>query len=192
VADNGRQVALQIDALMEIPMKTSKPWTNETFTKRVDHEAGRHRPPRTPRGARVCQHCGAVYEKRRWVAAASTRSASLRALAAPALTICPACRMIADQRFGGEVRISGGYVPAHRAAIERLVRNEAARAAEDNPTAAIVSLDRPAPRRLVVRTTTEHLAQRIGHALHKAMHGQVRYRFSHENKFAHVTWTRDE
>lgn len=173
-------------------MRSPKPWTNETFTKRVDHEAGKHRGPRTPPGPRVCERCGAVYEKRRWSVAGSMRAASLRALAAPVLTTCPACRMAAEHRFGGEVRITGAYVPAHRAAIERLVRNEAARAAEDNPTATIISVDLAAPSRVIVRTTTEHLAQRIGHALHKAMHGRVRYRFSHENKFAHVTWTRDE
>jgi hypothetical protein len=81
---------------------TSKRWTNVTFTKRVDHEAGRRRGPTAAKGPRICQACGAVYVKRRWT-----------------------------------------------------------------------------------------FAQRIGHALHKALHGTVRYRFSHENKFAHVTWSRD-
>jgi len=44
---------------------------------------------------------------------------------------------------------------------------------------------------MTVRTTTEHLAQRLGHALEKAFHGEVRYDFSHENKLAHVWWRRD-
>lgn len=45
--------------------------------------------------------------------------------------------------------------------------------------------------RVTVTTTTEHLAQRLGHALEKAFDGEVRYDFSHENKLAHVYWRRD-
>jgi hypothetical protein len=45
--------------------------------------------------------------------------------------------------------------------------------------------------RLVISTTTEHLAQRLGHALEKAFDGEVRYHFSHENKLARVYWHRD-
>ena len=45
--------------------------------------------------------------------------------------------------------------------------------------------------RLVITTTTEHLAQRLGHALEKAFGGEVRYDFSHENKLARVYWQRD-
>jgi hypothetical protein len=99
--------------------------------------------------------------------------------------------MAADGRFAGELRLSGAYLRQHRTEIDRLIRNEAARAAEDNPTARIVRIDCPAADRLTVRTTTEHLAARIGRALKRAMHGTVHYTFSHENKFAHVTWSRE-
>jgi hypothetical protein len=44
---------------------------------------------------------------------------------------------------------------------------------------------------LTLATTTEHLAQRLGHALKKAFKGKVHYDFSHENKLAHVYWQRD-
>jgi hypothetical protein len=98
--------------------------------------------------------------------------------------------MIADGRFAGELRASGTYVAGHHAEVEQLIRNEARRAAQDNPLARIVRLDRTADG-LTVRTTTEHLAKRIGQALHKAFHGTVRYHFSHENKFAHVIWSLD-
>jgi hypothetical protein len=43
----------------------------------------------------------------------------------------------------------------------------------------------------MLSTTTEHLAQRLGHALEKAFDGKVDYDFSHENKLARVTWRRD-
>ena len=47
------------------------------------------------------------------------------------------------------------------------------------------------PIALVLSTTTEHLAQRLGPALEKAYDGQLEYDFSHENKLARVTWQRD-
>lgn len=171
-------------------MRTSKRWTNATFTKRVDHEAGKHRGPTASKAPRICRGCGAVYAKRRWTIGTPPPVRTLRAIAAPELVICPACRMAAEGQFAGEVRVSGGFVAGHRAEIERLIRNEARRAAEDNPLGRILQLNRAAAG-LTVRTTTEHLAKRIGQALHKALHGQVHYQFSHENKFAHVTWSRD-
>jgi hypothetical protein len=45
--------------------------------------------------------------------------------------------------------------------------------------------------KLTLSTTTEHLAQRLGHALEKAFSGKVEYDFSHENKLARVHWQRN-
>jgi hypothetical protein len=42
-----------------------------------------------------------------------------------------------------------------------------------------------------VTTTTEHLAQRLGHALEKSFGGNTHYEFSHENKLARVNWMRE-
>jgi len=173
-------------------MHTAKPYTNVTFTKRVDHEAGRHRPSRAPRGPRVCERCLAVYVNRRWTLGTTPRARAIRRVAAPAMTVCPACRMAAEGRFGGEVRLSGAFLAKHAAEIERLLRREAERAAEDNPTARILRWDRPATDRLTVTTSTEHLAERLGRAVRRAFKGSVRYTFSHENKFAHVVWMRNE
>ncbi|MGE5837503.1 MAG: BCAM0308 family protein [Acidobacteriota bacterium] len=171
-------------------MRTSKRWTNVTFTHRVDHEAGMHRGPAAAKGPRICERCGAVYTKRRWTLAPTIRPRTGPQISVPDLTLCPACQMAAEGRFGGEVRLSGAFLSGHRGEIEQLIRNEARRASDDNPLGRIVRMDRTAAG-FTVRTTTEHLAQRIGHALHKAFHGTVRYRFSHENKFAHVIWSRE-
>ncbi|HUU35439.1 MAG TPA: hypothetical protein VMW48_15345, partial [Vicinamibacterales bacterium] len=80
---------------------------------------------------------------------------------------------------------------AHAQEVQALLDGEAARAAEDNPLGRIIERRRDAEGRLIVATTTEHLAQRLGHALEKAFTGRVRYDFSHENKFARVYWHRD-
>ncbi len=44
--------------------------------------------------------------------------------------------------------------------------------------------------RLIISTTTEKMAQRIGRAVKKAFHGEVAYNWSHDNKLARVDWER--
>jgi NMD protein affecting ribosome stability and mRNA decay len=171
-------------------MRTTKPYSNATFSKRVDHDAGRHRPPKTAPGLQVCPSCGAAYVNRRWVQAGQSARHASRTVV-PRSVLCPGCRMAAEGTWRGEVRMSGSFLSAHRPEVERLLRNEAARAGEDNPTGRITRWMSDGPDALTVRTTSEHLAKRLGQALHKAFRGRVRYQFSHENKFAHVLWSRE-
>ena len=171
-------------------MRSNKPYTNVTFTKRVDHVAGSHRPPKAPHGSVVCQACGAVFIRRRWVAA-GTPNARLTARSGPVVrATCEACRMVAEGTWRGELRVSGEFFATHHEDIEHLLRNEVARSLADNPLARIVKWTPSGPSGLTVTTTTEHLAKRLGHALRKAFDGTVHYEFSHENKFAHVSWKR--
>jgi hypothetical protein len=171
-------------------MRSQKPYTNTTFTKRVDREAGRHRPARAPSEPRVCGTCGAVYRRRRWVTAEQAGPVA-GTDPPPAVVTCPACRKIGAQQASGFLYLSGAYLATHRDEVVNLVSAEAKRAAEDNPTGRIIALE-PAPDgSLVVTTTTEHLAERLGHALAKACDGDVRFDFSHENKLARVYWHRD-
>lgn len=174
-------------------MRSDKPHTSVTFTKRVDHEAGRHRPPKAPTEPRVCVSCGAVYEHRRWVTAAQAarRGVAVAGQDAPAPVRCPACRIIAHGSPAGMLVVDGDFADAHADEVQRLLDRESARAAEDNPLGRVIDRRRDADGRLVVSTTTEHLAERLGHALEKAFTGRVRFDFSHENRFARVYWHRD-
>jgi NMD protein affecting ribosome stability and mRNA decay len=171
-------------------MRTTKRYSNVTFSKRVDHESGRRHPARSASGLLVCPDCGAAFVNRRWVPAGRPAKQVSHAFV-PRRVRCPACRMAAANTWRGEVRMSGSFLAAHRAEIERLLKNEAARSGEDNPTGRITRWISAGPDALTLRTTSEHLAKRLGQALHKAFRGRVRYQFSHENKFAHVVWTRD-
>lgn len=165
-------------------MSNEKKYTNQTFTKRVDHEAGRHRTERAGSEPAQCEVCGNVYADRRWKRPT--------ALAEPArMVVCPACEAERKGIPSGYVHLDGGFLKAHFVEIEKLLRNEAERASEDNPLARIMGMEKEKDGALTVRTTTEHLAQRLGHALEKAFNGDVRYDFSHENKLAHVWWKRD-
>ena len=133
-----------------------------------------------------------MYSSRRWTASRSTLTKSPDEHLAPAqTTLCPACK---QQRTGeprGFVFLDGDFFSAHGDEIEQLLRNEAKRAAEDNPLARAMEFKRGEGHKLTVSTTTEHLAQRLGHAIEKAFGGSVHYDFSHENKLARVSWRRD-
>jgi hypothetical protein len=179
-------------------MSEMKKYTNQTFTKRVDHEAGSHRAEQGLAEPAVCQYCGNVYADRRWTrpgeAVEGEKHPHFRP---PQQVVCPACRAERSGIASGYVHLDGGFLGLHLTEIENLLRNEAERAGEDNPLARIMGIDNADASaasgqcEMTVRTTTEHLAQRLGHALEKAFHGEVRYDFSHENKLAHVWWRRD-
>ena len=170
-------------------MRSTKRYTNATFTKRVDHDAGRHRGPRAPAEPLRCSGCGAVYTKRRWVPPASERAAMLRSSAAE--TLCPACEMREAGTARGYLTLEGGFLVTHRADLEALIRAEDARSADVNPTARILAWDESVPGVLTITTSTEHLVVRMGHALERAFGGSTEYRFSHENKLARAFWRRD-
>jgi hypothetical protein len=174
----------------ECGVRSAKRYTNVTFTRRVDHEGGRHRPSRAPAEPRACSGCGAVYVRRRWLPPTDIRALMIRASGTATATRCEACRTQASGVPGGYLTVEGEFAATHRDEIARLLRNEAERTAADNPLARILSWERHATR-LDLTTTTEHLAARLGHALQKAFGGAVNYGFSHENKLARVTWRRD-
>jgi len=172
-------------------MRSAKPYTNATFTKRVDHAGGRHRPPRAPAEPAACvPGCGAVYVKRRWSQAPSARLLAGSAGTPLVVRLCPACRRRRTGVPHGYVHVEGGFFVTHRSDLEHLLHNEAARAREDNPLAQVMSWRHFKDGSLLIATSTEHLAQRLGHALEKAYDGAVQYGFSHENKMAHVWWKR--
>jgi len=173
-------------------MRSPKRYSNVTFSKRVDHDAGRHRGPHAPSEPAECRSCGAVYADRRWTPAGALAKAGKHKNWHPkTMTLCPACKKKDEGVPAGFVYVSGGFLSAHRQEIEHLVDNEAGRAAVDNPLAQIMGRETDENGRLVISTTTEHLAQRLGHAIEKAFDGKIHYEFSHENKFARVYWHRD-
>ncbi|HEY2931945.1 MAG TPA: BCAM0308 family protein [Acidobacteriota bacterium] len=167
-------------------MNAAKRYTNTTFTKRVDHGEGL-RPVRHPSEPLICRICQAVYSAQRWTPArhAPHLDRELKA------TVCPACHQMKSGTPSGLLYVQGMFLIDHGAEVETLLRNEAERASEDNPLARVMSWKLSGPLGWTVATTTEHLAQRLGGALQKSFGGDVVYLFSHENKFAHVWWTRN-
>src|SRR5687768_7011254 len=171
-------------------MKSNKRYTNQTFTKRVDHEGGLHRESRGAAEPAVCEKCGAIYENRRWTAKEKARRHDRFENWQPTKTMCPACKQIEEEIFSGYLSLSGGFLKTHREEIKNLIENEAREAAEANPLSRIIQWVKKDESEMI-ETTTEQLAERLGHALHKAYRGGVAYHFSHENKLVRVYWHRE-
>jgi hypothetical protein len=176
-------------------MRSPKRYTNQTFTKRVDHDAGSHRQARRHAEPAVCERCGNVYADRRWsrpepAGPAATGSEKHPHFRPPKMVLCPACKQEQEGIPKGFLTLSGAFYRKHADEILRLLRNEAERAAEDNPLARIMGIKREGDKTQVT-TTTNHLVQRLGHAIDKAYGGEITYDFSHENQLTRVYWKRE-
>lgn len=147
------------------------------------YESGKHQPAGV-----VCSHCGAEARGQRWVMHGDAGSARLAAGMGTA-ALCPACTKTAEDLPQGIVTLRGDYWRQHRAEIQNLIQNVAAEVAEVNPMARIMAVTDD-DETLVVETTTEKLAQRIGRQLVRAYNGSVRYRWSGGNHLVRVDWER--
>lgn len=137
----------------------------------------------------VCSRCDAVVRDSRWVLDASRRKLLLASGTATEVA-CPACHRAAEHQPRGILTIAGGYWKTHRDEILNLLGNEAREAMGDNPIERVMRTAEEGPN-LVVETTNENLAQRLGRALHRAHKGEVNYAWGDGNHLVRVRWERD-
>jgi len=102
----------------------------------------------------------------------------------------PAAKHVDSVEPHGYVHIAGAFATEHRPEIEALVRREADRARRDSPASDAIAWDDDGTGGLLVTTTTEHLAHRLGRALHDAFGGELHHGFNGHNKLALVWWLR--
>jgi len=105
------------------------------------------------------------------------------------MVVCPADRRVRDRLPGGILSVSGEFFHSHRETIEDLIRNEEQRARSNNPMERIMERE-DGNGTLTIHTTNPKLAQRIGHALEKAYHGETEYKWSGDNRLVRVDWRR--
>ncbi len=172
-------------------MNSSRKFDNQSYKKRVDHEGGAHRAGMKLPEPASCPKCGSIYSEGRWVSPKFVSESGKHSHWRPSNSVvCQACKQIENHIVGGYLTMNGGFLARHHDEIIKLIENEAIRAVEDNPLSRIMERIETADE-LLVETTTEHMAQRLGHALNRAFAGKVTYDFSHENKVARVNWHRD-
>lgn len=144
----------------------------------------------TPHEVAQCRECRSVYANKRWELESQAKD-DLAKSERVVETICPACRKIHDRLPGGVVTLSGSFIASHEDEILNLARHENDEAMQINPLERIMDIERSGSE-IVVLTTNEKLAQRIGRAIFRAYNGVVEYKWSKGTKLARVNWHRDD
>lgn len=149
-----------------------------------EHDA--YHSHRKPQGPTVCPGCGLAFAHGRW------QRPSWPMPAAPNGAheeLCPACRRIRDHLPAGYLHLEGEFLAAHRDEVINAVRRCEARARTEHPLQRIVAID-TVPDGLLVTTTDQHLARRIGQSLHRAWRGRLAFHYEAGQPLLRVHWQR--
>lgn len=137
----------------------------------------------------VCEGCRSVYMNKRWYADSGLYE-HVKKNPGTARVFCPACLKIRDRFPGGIVTLKGSYIIGHKQELLNLIRNEEGRARAFNPLERVMTIQENGSAKMIITTTNEKLAQRLGRAIKKAFHGMVAYNWSQDNKLVRVNWER--
>ena len=131
----------------------------------------------------VCERCNVVFRNGafEWVKPLPPNATRI---------ICPACHSIEDRFEGGIVMLEGSFLSQHKAEILNSITNTERAEQAARPLERIISLiDQGA--KIEIRTTYEHIARRIGEAIHRAYKGELAIQYPEGEKYARISWKRD-
>lgn len=130
------------------------------------------------KGITKCPVCGNVHFKKRWFASEDElkRSLNVRKLSVAEKKLCPACHMIKDHLFEGELLIEG-FPDRHRVELLHLVQNFGDRALAIDPQHRIIQIEENAGVYRVT-TTENQLVDRIAKKI-KDVFNKVEVHISH-------------
>lgn len=138
----------------------------------------------------VCSTCQAVWHHGKWFLDPAIRR-EVQRWRTPTPAICPACRSVKQGLPAGILYLTGSFLEKNRAEILNLVRNAERAAATKNPLERVLRIEEDSRGQLVIETTSEKLARRLGRDVSKACGGTLQIRFSHEDKLVRLYWRRD-
>ena len=131
----------------------------------------------------VCPVCNAVFHDGRWQWAQSWPMNAHK-------ETCQACHRTKDNYPAGVVRLTGAFLPAHKAEILNLIRRHEKEENAEHPLHRIMKIEEH-PDAVIVSTTDIHLSRRIGAALHHAYKGRLDVHYDEEGYFVRVNWNRE-
>lgn len=132
----------------------------------------------------VCMKCGVVYH-------GGTFEWQEKPPKGAEKMTCPACKRIEDNYEGGHVILEGSFLKAHRTDIVNIIKNTEASQKKQRPRERVIDTVETEDR-LDIRTTYEHIARRIGEAVHKACKGELKLQYPEGEKYVRVLWKREE
>jgi NMD protein affecting ribosome stability and mRNA decay len=159
--------------------------------KKFGH-AGRVEDPYRPeegQEASICTSCRALYQNKRWFFD-DKLAARLGGTEKVRQVLCPTCRKIKDGYPEGILTLSGDFFRERRPEIITLIKNEADRVSSRSVLDRVIKMAEEGQNKLVVETSTEKLAQRLGRAVYRAYKGKLDFRWAAMNRFVRVNWSR--
>lgn len=131
-----------------------------------------------------CPECGLIFTNGRWaVKTLKTKTA--------AKDLCPACRIIRDDLPFGIATFEGTFIKEeNRNELKNIIKNVEKAVKEKRPLQRIIKIEETKDK-IVVYTTYDHLARRIGEAVYKAFKGELNIKYADGERFARIYWKRD-
>ncbi len=131
-----------------------------------------------------CPQCGLLFLGGVW------KRSNARIGVPTQLKLCPACTQVRQGVVGGVVELSGTFAASHRQELLNRIHNVGSQTAEGRPLERIISIQEKNGH-IIVSATTEHLAARIGKAIHRDFGGNLVLKYAPEEKYATARWCRD-
>jgi NMD protein affecting ribosome stability and mRNA decay len=159
--------------------------------ERYNHK---HRDPYMTKGnyknPTICPSCGLIFHNKRWVRDEDLLKEIESSEKDTGRKKCPTCRKADDRYPLGILNLSGKFLDEHKEEIMNTIRNEASNEERRNPLARIIHLEAENST-ILIETSTESLARRLGRVVNKAFHGELQYSFSNEHELLRAEWHRD-
>ena len=132
----------------------------------------------------VCEKCGVVFRNGNfeWPGKAPAKAANF---------VCPACKRIAGRYEGGVVVLEGDFLLKHKNEILNIIKNTENNERKYRPLERIFDIA-DNDRRIAIKTTYEHIARRIGEAVHDACKGELNFQYPDGEKYIRVHWQRND
>lgn len=148
-------------------------------------EAQREEYGRERGGIVECPRCHNAHFKKRWHASLASLKARLKTedVRSAKQQLCPACKMIANHLFEGELFVEG-FPSRHKTELLNLIRNFGARAVEMDPQHRIIATEET-KKGYRVTTTENQLADRLAKKIKEVFHA-VEIHFSHSSEPSEV------
>ena len=138
---------------------------------------------------KICPSCYAVCVDEKWVFDESLREKGMRKNEWER-SLCPGCDRVARGKIDGVVHLSGGFLSSHKEEAKNLIRSVAEKKLHKNIAARIAHIEEKDDE-IIIETTDQTLAERLGKEFEKAYHGQLDIKWQEGSAFARVYWHRD-
>ena len=138
---------------------------------------------------KVCPLCNAIYDGHRWVPEPDEALRKEAARRNPAKEKCPGYLRIERRQVEGVVTLKGDFLQTHKDDLMNLVHRVERKGRRRNVAARLMSVTEN-DHQVVIETTDDHLAERIGKEVEKAFKGELAIKWQEKDRFVRVTWTR--